>query len=377
MPNRVLKTETDLEDFVRGCTLMGVGGGGFPKDGLSYLKREFNEGRTVGWVDVSEVGDEEWTATAYGMGSTAYRTPEVKKEMERLGMRTPRYERKTAEAVNFLEDYTGKRIEVIVPVEIGAANTPDPIGTAIYLGKKVVDGDYAGGRAIPEITQLTPHLEGIPMVPLASVDEWGNRVLIDQVLNYAVGEKIGKLVASVAYSLVGNATYLIPGKRMKEIIVPGTLTRCYKIGKAIREARDAGKNPIQAVLDVTGGWILFEGKCTEKEAESRVGYYWGTHTFQGSGSFSAQRFKIWFKNENHITWLNDKPYVTSPDIITVVEVGSCEPTINPDVAVDREYVVLGMKAHNTYRSGKGLEVLCPKHFDFDMEYIPIESRIKG
>jgi len=377
MPNRVLRTEQDLEDFVHGCTLLGVGGGGFPQDGLRYLTRELDEGRTIEWVDVSEVGDDEWTATAYGMGSTAYRTPEIKKEMERLGMHTPRYERKTAEAVKFLEQYTGKTIGVITPIEIGAANTPDPVGTAIYLGKKVVDGDYAGGRAIPEITQVTPYLAGIPMVPLASVDEWGNRVLIDQVLNDVVGEKIGKLVASVAYALVGNATYLIPGKRMKEIIVPGTLTRCYEVGKAMREARDSGKDPVQAVIDYTDGWKLFEGKCTEKDAESKVGYYWGTHLFEGSGTFAGQKFKIWFKNENHITWLNDKAYVTSPDIITVVEAATCEPTVNPDVAVGKSYAVIGMKAHETFRSGKGLEVLCPKHFNFDLEYTPIENQVTG
>lgn len=375
MPNQTLKTETDLEDFVRGCTLMGVGGGGFPKDGLHYLKRELAEGRVIEWVDVSNVREEEWTATAYGMGSTAYRTPEVEKEMKQLGMITPRYERKTAEAVKFLEEYTGKRIDVIVPIEIGAANTPDPLATAVYLGKKIVDGDYAGGRAIPEIIQVMPHVKGIPMVPLASVDEWGNRVLIDQVLNDAVGEKIGKLVASVAYALVGNATYLIPGKRMKEILIPGTLTRCYEIGKAIREAREKGNDPIQAVVDVTEGWVLFAGRCMGKDAESRVGYYWGTHEFTGSGTFVGQRFKIWFKNENHITWLNGRPYVTSPDIITVVEAETCEPTVNPDIAAGKEYVVIGMRAHEKFRSGKALEVVCPKHFNFDIDYKPIEDHV--
>ncbi|MBN1859047.1 DUF917 domain-containing protein [Candidatus Bipolaricaulota bacterium] len=373
MPNRKLTTKRDIEDFVRGCTLLGVGGGGFPQDGLLYLERELDAGNEIEWVDVSEIQDDEWTATAYGMGSTAYRTPEILAEMQRLGMTTPRYERKTAEALKFLEDYTGKTVSVVVPLEIGAANTPDPVGTGVHLRKKVVDGDYAGGRAIPEVLQVSPAFADVPMYPLASVDEWGNRVLIEQALNDTICERLGKLVSTVAFALAGNATYLIPGKRMKELIVPGTLTRSYDIGKAIREARESGRDPVEAVLAVSGGWKLFEGRCTKKDTESREGYFWGTHSFKGTGTFAEHTFKIWLKNENHITWFDDRPYVTSPDIITVVDAGTCEPTINPDVAEGKDYVVLGMTAHKLFRSERGLAVLSPKYFGFDMEYRPIEQ----
>ncbi len=37
MPHRQLKTRQDCEDFVRGCTIMGIGGGGKPEVGLKYL----------------------------------------------------------------------------------------------------------------------------------------------------------------------------------------------------------------------------------------------------------------------------------------------------------------------------------------------------
>jgi uncharacterized protein len=377
MPRRQLTTKTDIEDFVRGCTLLGVGGGGFPRDGLHYLERELRDGNVIEWVDVSEIGDDEWTATAYGMGSTAYRTAEILAEMKRLGMNTPVYERKTAEALKFLEQYTGREVSVVVPLEIGAANTPDPVGTGIHLRKKVVDGDYAGGRAIPEVLQVSPAFAGEPMYPLASVDEWGNRVLIEHALNDKICERIGKLVSTVAFALAGNATYLLPGKRMKELLIPGTLSRAYDVGQAIRTAREEGRDPVDAVLQVTKGWRLFAGRCSEKDTESREGYFWGTHSFIGTGDYTGHRFKIWLKNENHVTWLDDRPYVTSPDIITVVEAGTCEPTINPDVKEGKEYVVIGMKAHDLFRSKHGLAVLSPEYFGFDLPYRPIEDIVKA
>jgi len=113
-----------------------------------------------------------------------------------------------------------------------------------------------------------------------------------------------------------------------------------------------------------------------KDTESREGYFWGTHEFRGSGDFSGQQFKIWVKNENHVTWLNGEPYVTSPDIITVVDAGTCEPTINPDVAEGKDYVVIGMKADEKFRSERGLAVLCPNYFGFEIDYRPIETIVK-
>jgi len=41
-----------------------------------------------------------------------------------------------------------------------------------------------------------------------------------------------------------------------------------------------------------------------------------------SGDFEGHKFAIWYKNENHIVWIDDKPFVTSPDIIALVDAAS-------------------------------------------------------
>jgi len=38
--------------------------------------------------------------------------------------------------------------------------------------------------------------------------------------------------------------------------------------------------------------------------------------------------------------------------------------------------VIGFKAHNIFRTEKGLEILGPKHFGFNIEYASIENAIK-
>jgi len=372
-----LDTEVKIKDFVRGCALLGTGGGGLPEDGLKSLMRAFQEGQELGWVDPNTIGDETWTVCTYGMGSIAPRTPEILKTMDEWGLKEVKKPKKLVEAVKELEEYKGIKIGALVCLEIGGANTPDPVAAAADLGIPIVDGDYGAGRAIPEIPQNTPNLKGYPMTPMSSVDEWGNICIIKETANNTLAEKIGKLVSTVAFNLVGNTAYLLKGKQMRECVVPGTLTYAYELGKTIREAREAGSDPVEAARKKLDGWLLFTGTVTKKDWENREGYYWGTQYLDGTGRFAGHTFKIWFKNENHVSWFDEKPYVTSPDIISVVDAKTAEPITNPAAEAGQQVAVLGKRAHDVFRTEEGLEVLGPKHFGFDIEYVPIERRIKG
>jgi len=63
------------------------------------------------------------------MGSIAPKTPEVLKKMSELGLtrKIGLAEKILSLAVLELEKYLGIEIDVIVPVEIGGGNTPDPL----------------------------------------------------------------------------------------------------------------------------------------------------------------------------------------------------------------------------------------------------------
>lgn len=67
-------------------------------------------------------------------------------------------------------------------------------------------------------------------------------------------------------------------------------------------------------MDELNGWTLFKGIVIEKKWEDKEGYYWGIHRLKGVDEFESEEFKYWFKNENHISWINGKSYVTSPDV---------------------------------------------------------------
>jgi DUF917 family protein len=369
-----LETKEQFEDLARGLTLFGTGGGGQPEKGLHTILSEQEEGKVVSLIDVNELADDEWTACAWLMGTIAYATPERKAEMKLFGLDNSKSSTKVhlARAIKELERYTGKTIKAIIPPELGGENTLTAIATASYLGLSVVDGDYIG-RAAPEITQNTPMIMGKCLWPIACVDAWGDICIITEAHNELMAERIGKFLSVAAFGTVGQCAWLMKGSETKSIIVRDTISRSLRVGKVIRQARLLGKNPVQEAVSCLNGWILFKGNVIGVEAEDRNGYYWGTYFLQGIEEWGGSTFKVWFKNENHITWINDVPFVTSPDIIAAVDLESAEPITNADISVGSKVAVIGTKAANMLRTSRGLELMGPSYFGYLFDYKPIES----
>jgi DUF917 family protein len=372
----VIRSDQEFADFVRGCTFMGTGGGGNPKDGIAWLKGVRDDGMEISWVKPDEIPDDAWTVCPFLMGSIAPLTEETKARMKRLGLGGDAYKSIQAESVRLLEEHMGVKVGAIVPIELGGSNTAGAVGAAARLGIPVVDGDYTG-RAIPEVPQTTPYLAGLPLWPISSVDKYGNRAVITESTGYEMAERIGKFIAAASFGLAGQAGFLCKGSEMKKVVIPGTLSKCLKIGRSIRTSREGGRDPVNEAVMELEGWLLFEGTVSKKEWEDKEGYYWGTHTVSGQSEFNGSELKVWFKNENHMSWLNGKPYVASPDMLIVVDRESGEPFMNADIAEGAQVAVIGLRAIEQFRSPKGLDILGPSHFGFETGYTPIEDLVAG
>ena len=157
----------------------------------------------------------------------------------------------------------------------------------------------------------------------------------------------------------------------------GTLSQAYQVGRILREAVEKGLDPAEEVASFIGGWILFRGEVTGTEWEDREAYMfgYGTHHLRGFGKDAGHTFRIRYKNEFHITWRDDQPFVTSPDSIAVIDWETGEPHTNYSLAEGQKVAVIGRKGAEAHRTERGVEVLGPRHFGFDIEYVPIEQRV--
>lgn len=373
MPYGKLETLQDCQDFVEGCLFMGTGGGGSVEWGMNMLKDAIADGVPLEWVDAEDIPDNVWTVTPYGMGSIAPLAPETVAEMERVGLLDKYGDRSMEQAIKELEKHLGKRIGCVVAAELGAGNTPAPLVSGARLGISVVDGDYSG-RAIPDEMQSTPFLHGKKSWPFASVDKWGNVVIVKYTINPYMLERIGKMLAVAAYDGTTIAATPLPAAEMKEVLIRGTLTTSFKLGRAMRQARERGEDPIDTAVALTGGWRLFEGIVTKKDWEDRDGYMFGTTHLSGTGEYEGQTLAVWFKNENHVSWLDSQPWICSPDLVTLVYKESGLGTTNTLIKEGDEIVAVGIKGLESFRTEFGLnEAAGPRYFGFDIDYVPIEE----
>ena len=374
-----LKNHTDIADFVRGATFLGTGGGGLPEMGRKILSHQLQEGKTLGWVSPQEIEKEDYTACAFGMGSIAPRTQEGIAQMKRLGLdpEQPVLDRigYLKNAVEALQESSGKTIKALVPGELGGGNSASGVALAAALGLLAVDGDYAG-RALPEIQQASPCLLGYPLTPMASCDSWGDSCMIRHTVSLRMTERIGKMISVAGFAGCGMAGFLLNGAQMQKAVYQGTMSECLRLGRCLREALEAGEDPALAVAKAADGWILCRGKVTKKEWEDREGYYWGYHTITGEGAYQGKEARIWFKNENHICWINSQVACMSPDCINVIDDCTGEPYINPQIGEGQQVAVIAMRARPMHRSPAGLLELAPRAYGFDMDYVPVETLMR-
>ena len=69
--------------------------------------------------------------------------------------------------------------------------------------------------------------------------------------------------------------------------------------------------------------------------------------------------------------------MTSPDLVVIVDRKSGEGITNTLLEAGQEVAVIGIKGLEAFRSERGLGAAGPRYFGFDIDYVPIEVRMKG
>ena len=95
----------------------------------------------------------------------------------------------------------------------------------------------------------------------------------------------------------------------------------------------------------------------------------------GDAADAGSSYRIWSKNENLLAWRDGAPDVMSPDLICCLSGESGEPVANPHHAVGERVDVVGVPAPSQWRASAGVAVLGPRHFGFDLDFVPLEERL--
>lgn len=350
---RILR-ETELKDIVYGATLLGSGGGGSPENGLQLVKSTLEIAKEVPLVEPKEVPDYSTVCVVAGMGS-----PEA---LLKRG-----WENEDVPALKLMEQVIGKKVDYIIAVETGGFNSISPLHAAAASGVPAIDGDGVG-RAIPQLEMTMFCVHNLPLAPVTLADPYGNSAVLYPI-NPAMAEKMARGI-TVAFGMkAGLACHPMAGWQMKKAVIAGTYTLAEKIGRAMREARDEGRDPVKAVVEATGGYEIARGTVKKKEVETRGGFDYG--------KVYVADVRVDYKNENMIAWKAEKPIAISPDLICWMTTDG-RPLTNADIKEGMEVAVIGIKASERWRTPEGLAVFRPvlAELGYTGEYTPIEKLLK-
>lgn len=351
----------NIEDIALGAAVLGSGGGGDPYLGkLMGLQAVATYGpQAVATLD--EIDDD-----ALILGSAMMGAPTVM--VEKLPNGT-----ECVHAVRAMEKYYGRKATAIMPMEMGGVNSLTALPTAAQMGIPMLDVDGMG-RAFPEIQMFTATVFGYSATPMALSDEKGNNAIINTVTNRWT-ETLARTLCIDMGCVAMITAFPTTGRELKEWGVRGSLTFAEKIGATIRQSRTTSTNVVEEVRKVIGGFEIFKGKLVDVQRRTETGFARGEVIIDGVEAYASRTCKIAFQNENLVAFVDGEALVMTPDLISILESDTGVPVTTEGLRYGYRVTVLGSPCDSKWRLPKGLEIVGPRYFGYDLDYLPIEQRL--
>ncbi|AEF95324.1 protein of unknown function DUF917 [Desulfotomaculum nigrificans CO-1-SRB] len=352
-----------IEDIALGAAVLGTGGGGDPYVGKLMAIQAIEEFGPIKLLEPNEVPDDALIVPTAMMGAPTVLVEKVPNGEEVIG------------AFHSLESYLKQPVYATIPIEAGGVNSMIPLALAARLGIPVVDTDGMG-RAFPELQMVTFHLHGISATPMVLCDEKGNNIMLNTVDNVWT-ERLARNATVVMGGSVMLAIYPMTGSQLKQSGIHGIVTLTEKIGRAIRESKSQRLDPVQTVLQVTGGFELFRGKVTDVARKTVGGFARGESKLEGIDGYKGETMTLNFQNEHLIARTEAEVLATTPDLIAVLDVETGRPITTEGLRYGARAVVIGIPCNPQWRTDKGLATVGPRYFGYDLDYIPVEERVRN
>ncbi len=306
-------TADDITAFLRGLTIMGTGGGGSTAFGRAIIENDLAHGRRYTLASLDEIPDDALVVSGGIMGSVKvldrFSPEEIVSQWEK------RFE--PLLAFRAMEEHLGRKIDYLVPFELGGLNTPVILSLAARVGIPVIDGDGLG-RAAPE-TQMTSFAgHGVSIVPMPLVDWEGNVIIVKEASSPFVPDEIGRFVVTRAGGLGANAHYPMTGEVARNVIIPGTISSSLDLGRRLVSLSNLDE-VVETIADRTGGKFAFHGTVSSLREEEALGFLVQTAEIDGIDSFSGKIMKIIMKNEFMMAARDGQVGCIFPDMIMMVD----------------------------------------------------------
>jgi DUF917 family protein len=276
-------------------------------------------------------------------------------------------------AVRMMEDFIGQRFDAVMGVEIGGSNALQPLVAAALMGLPVVDADGMG-RAFPDVSKTSFAVRDLKPYPLSVVDCRANSVVITPGVDWFWMERISRKVVTEIGSMGATCKAPRTGREVKDHAILHSVSKALRIGETVVRARRAHADPVQSVVDLEHGVVLFRGKMVDIERRATEGFLRGEASLEGLGPDQDHRFKLAFQNEFSVGWHDGEVRITVPDLICVLDSVSGEAIGTETLRYGQRVSVIALPSPEVYLSEKGLAHVGPRAFGFDLDFVSVFER---
>lgn len=236
-------------------------------------------------MDVSSMKDDEETTPIAGLGAPVVITEKMVNGKEFINA-----------FQNLQQFLNGKRnVTSVMSFEIGGFNAIIPLITGALLDLPVIDGDGMG-RAFPRVEMTSPYIYGCPATPAVLTDPQDNCFLICSITgNSPTGlERVMRLLSTNYGMLMACAFNPVSKRELQEFGVKNSLSRAWKLGKSILEARKFKRDPMIELTRLENAKRIFKGKVIEVRHENKGAFVFGYTKIQGLDEFKDQYLQVDF-----------------------------------------------------------------------------------
>lgn len=368
-PKIKVLSERELDDLVVGSGIYCTRNFN-TQAGIEKIHQWLQEGKKFSMISLQDLPNNWYGFTTFGVGGGGA-WPEVAKRYEGQDLKVD----DNPKPEEVLEKYLGKTFKATFSAEVGQVLGSLSIAARLHI--PLIDGDGAS-RCLPEVQMGSLYItSGITRAPFAGVTRYGDVVIVPKVRDDYRTEDMTRALAVGSSGGISIAANALPGEVLKKNIAGGTHSQSIKVGRAAREAVEAGQDPVVAVAKAGGGIVLFRGKVTRSDTKGDRGFGWTEAYLSGDGSYSGSEYKIYNKNENMIAWRDGKLDAAAPDLIVALdpktgwamrssrEIGG--------FPVGDELAIVGFPAVPLYRTARGIASMDPHHFGFTDDFVPLEK----
>ena len=348
---------SNLPAFARGCAILGAGGGGDADVGLLMALQAVDDHGPVDVVDLEALAPEGLVMPCGGIGAPTVSIEKLERGDEGDRLRAA------------LEEIRGMPVVALMASEIGGSNGVMPIVWAARMGLPLVDADGMG-RAFPEVPMVTMELAGVPASPCVLTDALGN-VVTFRAVDGAWLERLERAVTIAFGGSAAGTDYTMTVAEARGAAIRGSVSRALAVGMAFEDAHD--DDPIDGVLRAVDGARLFDGKVVDVDRRTTGGFAVGTATIDGLGADRGGSLRLAFQNEHLVASVDDRVLACVPDIITVLDRVTGDVISTERLRYGQRVSVIGVPCDPVWRSERGLAMVGPSVFGYDVAYRPVEE----